>query len=275
MNSSVNKTPPKSASAAMLDGHESVLLAALMDGHAELPVTADDFSSPPNKTIFHHVMRLTNRCLLAVTNSLRESGELEKVGGAYRVSEIAQLPHDPANLEYALGEVLEHSRKRQAAEIGARLQRGDIAPEQGIDELLTLVFVALLAQNLVDRVDNDPDTILNFTRHEQADCFTVEATLRNHPPIEPFVVRWRYPLFYVASELDPTRLKKRTGAAEEKFTIAQLVEQLTSPMETTEFCKIAVDETGMSKRTFYRCFKQAKESGKIVPGGKGKWKRAT
>ena len=54
----------------------------------------------------------------------------------------------------------------------------------------------------------DPDSILNFTRHEQPDCFTVETTLRNHPPTEPFVVRWEFPLFIVDSTLDPAKLKK-------------------------------------------------------------------
>ena len=36
----------------------------------------------------------------------------------------------------------------------------------------------------------DPDSILNFTRHDADDCFTVEVNLRHHPPIDPFVVRW-------------------------------------------------------------------------------------
>jgi len=43
-------------------------------------------------------------------------------------------------------------------------------------------------KEVIDRIGGsgvfarDPDSILNFTKHEQEDCFTVEATLRNHPP---------------------------------------------------------------------------------------------
>jgi RecA-family ATPase len=54
------------------------------------------------------------------------------------------------------------------------------------------------SKEAIDRISGngvfarDPDTILNFTRHEEADAFTVEATLRNFKPIEPFVVRWLY-----------------------------------------------------------------------------------
>ena len=33
----------------------------------------------------------------------------------------------------------------------------------------------------------DPDTYLAMTRHEEEDCFTIEPTLRNLPPIPPFV----------------------------------------------------------------------------------------
>ena len=52
------------------------------------------------------------------------------------------------------------------------------------------------AKESIDRISGsgvfarDPDSILNFTRHEQPDCFAVEMTLRNHPPQEPFVVKW-------------------------------------------------------------------------------------
>ena len=52
----------------------------------------------------------------------------------------------------------------------------------------------------IDRVSGsgvfarDPDSLLNFTRHQTEDCYTVEATLRNFPPMTPFAVRWQFPL---------------------------------------------------------------------------------
>lgn len=76
------------------------------------------------------------------------------------------------------------------------------------------------AKEAIDRVSGsgvfarDPDSLLMFTKHQEADCFTVEATLRNFPPLDPFVVRWEYPLFHRDSELDPTNLKTVRGKNE-------------------------------------------------------------
>ena len=69
----------------------------------------------------------------------------------------------------------------------------------------------------IDRVSGsgvyarDPDSLLNFTSHQEADCYTVEATLRNFPPMAPFVVRWEYPLFTRDASLNPTDLKMPRG----------------------------------------------------------------
>ena len=54
----------------------------------------------------------------------------------------------------------------------------------------------------------DPDSILIFTRHEEEDCFTVESILRNFAPVEPFAVRWQFPLFTPDHDLDPAKLKQ-------------------------------------------------------------------
>ncbi len=69
------------------------------------------------------------------------------------------------------------------------------------------------AKDAIDRVSGsgvfarDPDSLLNFTRHREEDCYTVEATLRNFPPMSPFVVRWAYPLFTRDDSLNPAELK--------------------------------------------------------------------
>jgi putative DNA primase/helicase len=120
---------------AIFHGHECVVLSALMNGADALPVAADDFSSQPNRTIFNRVSGLTNRGLLAVTDALRGNGELERVGGAGRITEIATLPHDEENLKYALDQVLEHSRARQAAQIGERMHKREIDLGEALKQL--------------------------------------------------------------------------------------------------------------------------------------------
>jgi hypothetical protein len=118
----------------------------------------------------------------------------------------------------------------------------------------------------------DPDSILNFTRHEEENCFTVDATLRNHPPIEPFVARWEYPLMCVDSLLDPDRLKQ-AGAAVKQYHSTELLELLERPMFTGEFKKTAKLETGMSDRTFYRLYGELKSSGALTLDAEGKLNR--
>lgn len=95
---------------AIAEGHECVVLAALMNGADDLPISADDFSSPPNRTIFERISGLTNRCPLAVQDALQRNGELDEVGGVGRFTEIATMTHDEPVLKYSLDQVLELTR---------------------------------------------------------------------------------------------------------------------------------------------------------------------
>ena len=87
-----------------------------------------------------------------------------------------------------------------AVMFGAHFAKGNAAQKEAIDRISGSGVFA-----------RDPDTILTFTHHEQPDCFTVEATLRNLPPIPPFVVEWTHPYFQRKPDLDPADLKKRPG----------------------------------------------------------------
>lgn len=86
---------------------------------------------------------------------------------------------------------------RAAVAFGAHYSKGNQAGKEAIDRISGSGVFA-----------RDPDSILNFTRHKEKDAFTVESTLRNFKPVEPFVVRWQYPLMRLAPDLDPTALKK-------------------------------------------------------------------
>jgi hypothetical protein len=119
----------------MLDGHEQVLLSAMMNGHADLPIHEDDFASQPNRTIYRCLTSPTNRGLLAVQAELKQRGQLEAVGGPARLTDISCLPHDPANLKYALGEVLEASRQRRAMRIFQDGVAGKITVEEASTKL--------------------------------------------------------------------------------------------------------------------------------------------
>jgi AAA domain len=141
---------------AMIEGHERVLLAALMNG-VEIRIAPEDFTSP-NKIIFDTITGLTNRTLLAVTDALRLSGQLDKVGGAYRIAEIACLPTDQLNVDYALSCVLERSNERRSQRIGQALQKGDIDIPQAAAELSCLTEPSELTEptDIIALAETDP-----------------------------------------------------------------------------------------------------------------------
>ena len=110
----------------------------------------------------------------------------------------------------------------------------------------------------------DPDTLLTMTKHENENCYTVESILRNHPPIQNFVLEWHYPLFVPRQDLDPQDLKKPRGR-EPKYTVEQLVEVLGKrTLNTKNFEKRCRDEIGLTRSTFFTLFKKAAKANMIA-----------
>jgi hypothetical protein len=123
---------------AMIEGHEQVLLAALMNGH-DLSLDEADFVSPPNQLIFAAIQRLDkNRSLLAVQDELKRQHQFEAVGGHGLLNQIYVLPTDAANIAYALDEVLSASRQRREREIGGKLHVGAITSDEAQEQLQKL-----------------------------------------------------------------------------------------------------------------------------------------
>jgi hypothetical protein len=123
----------------------------------------------------------------------------------------------------------------------------------------------------------DPDSVLTLTPHEDLDCFTVEATLRNLAPIKPFVVKWDYPLFARQDEADPDALRRPKGrGAPVKFTPDVVLALMKDKAwRTGELQKLCNKEEGMSPRAFYDIWKQLKTDSAITETADGEWRRAT
>lgn len=133
----------------------------------------------------------------------------------------------------------------------------------------------------VDRVSGsgawarDPDSVLTMTAHEDQDCFTVEATLRNLAPIKPFVVKWDYPLFVRQDEADPHKLKRPAGRGRpvehEAAEILALMKEAS--WRTGKLQKHCKTEEGISEAAFYRLWAQLKKDGAVTETGDGEWQR--
>ncbi len=149
-----------------------------------------------------------------------------------------------------------------AAAFGAHYSKGNQAGKEVIDRIGgSGVF------------SRDPDSILNFTKHEQEDCFTVDATLRNHPPIKSFVVRWEYPLMCVDVTLNPAQLKQAAGRPE-LYHADDLLKLIDRSMKAKDIVKAAHDELDMPRRRVFELLaelkagdrlKQPQERGDYVP----------
>lgn len=133
------------------------------------------------------------------------------------------------------------------------------------------------AKNSIDRISGsgvfarDPDSILTFTAHEEPNAFTVEATLRNFPPVPPFVVRWDYPLMRRVDHLDPERLKqpKGRGATYNRDELLGLIAD--EPLNTTDWQLKAKADLGISPARFYQILAELKTAKAIHQPQRGLW----
>ncbi len=113
------------------------------------------------------------------------------------------------------------------------------------------------------------DGIITLTAHEEENAFTFEATLRNFPPVKPFVLRWEHPLMYPDYKADPAKLKNKPGA-KSKYTVDQVVCCLDDEMTTGEWEKAAYVKLGLAHSTFANLKNQAVRLGLVELRG-SKW----
>jgi hypothetical protein len=134
-----------------------------------------------------------------------------------------------------------------AVAFGAHFSKGNQAGKASIDRISGSGVYA-----------RDPDSIVILTQHEDEGALTVEATLRNFPPMAPFVVKWGFPLMRRDNALNPAKLKA-IGGRPKKWTTKVILDVLKGHTFTTkEWQKLASSETGIPKTQFYELFKSAK-----------------
>lgn len=152
-------------------------------------------------------------------------------------------------------------RTGAAVVFGAHFSKGNQAAKESIDRMSGSGVFA-----------RDPDSILIMTQHENNYTYTIEPTLRNFAPMDPFCVRWNHPLMQRDEEADPANLKQ-AGAKVERFTAHQLFEVLNVQRLTTkEWEKQSCERTTMKPRTFAMKKKELVDDGRVELDENGKWK---
>jgi hypothetical protein len=121
----------------------------------------------------------------------------------------------------------------------------------------------------------DPDVFMTMTPHETEDCLTVETTLRDHKPVDAFVVEWNHPLTVRRDELDPEKLKQVQGRPA-LYKPEDVLETLVGEMTATEWQRAANKKTKVSRAKFYEIRAELEESGLVQKAAMtGKYWRST
>jgi len=109
-------------------------------------------------------------------------------------------------------------------------------------------------------VGRDADAMLVFTRHEEEGSFTVNTILRDHPPVDPFVVTVDYPLVHVDPELDPEDLRHPKKNLVKQITPDNVMSYLTDFLQTREEIEYKIrEDTGRGKNAVRKAFHDAIE----------------
>jgi hypothetical protein len=138
-----------------------------------------------------------------------------------------------------------------AVAYGAHFSKGNQAAKEAIDRI-----------NGSGVTGRDADSILTLTKHQEENCATLEAVLRNCPPMVPKVMRWSFPLMQEAQELNPADLKK-VGGRPESGTKEELLDLVSKPVSYSEWLE-AAKSIGFTKPTFDRKRKELIASGHVV-----------
>ena len=108
----------------------------------------------------------------------------------------------------------------------------------------------------------DPDSILIMSPHKEDNVFVVDVVLRDFKPVDPFCVKWDYPLMRYAPEENPDQIK--TEANQTKYTDEDVMKYLDSKgISFTELTKKVKADPGMSQPTLSKYVKRLVEAGRI------------
>src|SRR4029077_10036217 len=115
------------------------------------------------------------------------------------------------------------------------------------------------------------DGIITLTKHKTDQAYSVEAELRSFKRMQPFVVKFEYPLMRVAEDLDPADLKARAGAPK-KHDVPKLLECLTDGMTSGQW-KGAAFLQGIKSTTFHELRTVAVALDRVMETEDKKWVR--
>jgi len=179
--------------------------------------------------------------------------------------------------------ILGERDERISAEINAIMREfDDITRQTGVSVVCSAHFTKgnQYAKDPLDRIsgggsiNRDPDNLITLTKHEVDGAFSVDFTNRDHAPIAPFVVEWKYPLLVRNDELDPEDIKKPSNAKyqkngngnhqeESKTAVVNLIREHDDEMTKKEVAELAQSNLNLSRTSVYKKLKELESDKKI------------
>jgi RecA-family ATPase len=128
------------------------------------------------------------------------------------------------------------------------------------------------AKDPIDRIagggafGRDPDVLSTFTAHREPDAFTINVSQRSFAFIDPFVVRWQFPVFVRDDSLDPDNLapgrfgRQKDSCRQELIMAALRGAEDSGGLSAPRLCAA----TGIPKRSFFRYVKGLIDKGEVM-----------
>ena len=114
----------------------------------------------------------------------------------------------------------------------------------------------------------DPDCIISLDVHARPEHFIVEPTLRAFAPVEPFVIKWEFPIMRKVEGLEV----EFKGQKKEGYTEKDMLLMLPRDGYTDkEWRDAANDNHGTTKATYYKFQKSLREQDKVFKNSDGRW----
>jgi AAA domain len=176
-------------------------------------------------------------------------------------------------------------KENEASALGEFFNAGEALATRGNIGLCMSAHFSKGNQSLKDAIDRvsgsgvwgrDPDTFIAMTPHRIVGAFTIDITVRNHPEVKAFVVRWKFPVMVPDPSLNPAELReppKPSASRAPKYSVDDLFVLLETkgPFDTVQdFYEAAHGEGFVSKGDFKKLLVKLKAMAgvKVL---KGRW----
>jgi len=119
------------------------------------------------------------------------------------------------------------------------------------------------------------DTHMILRAHEEDDAVVLDAAVRSWPPVAPRCLRWSFPVWMAADDLDPAQLRsdggKKRGEKRPEWTVETFVEAFVGDRPATRSAILdKAVQAGLSHWLADRLLRSADADGLVIRQGPGK-----